>query len=140
RDALPDRDRKVTIGAAAHAKGDVEVEVGHEEKLTRKSERGTRNLETRKSERGTRNIRASFVRRPSLPCCSAFPLPRSAFQVIPNLIPGCCFTRPRISSSVSAVSTAPASARAAATSASTCFGSDPRASQRERCSSVRSGG
>src|SRR5438046_3719385 len=32
-DALPDRDREIAIGAAAHAEGDVEVEVGHEQKL-----------------------------------------------------------------------------------------------------------
>src|SRR5947199_1080377 len=128
RNALSNCDREVAVRAAAHTEGDVEVEVAHAEKLTRKSERGTR------------NISASFVRRANLYCCSAFRLPRSAFQVIPNRIPGSCFTSPRISSSVSAVSTALVSAPAAATSASTCFGSEARASQRERCSSVRSGG
>src|SRR5690242_20787084 len=39
----------------------------------------------------------------------------------PNTIPGCCFTTPRISSSVSAVNTALVSVPAVATSASTCL-------------------
>src|SRR3989454_11706503 len=71
-----------------------------------------------------------------------FRIPHSAFrtQASPNTIPGRCWTTPRISSSVNAVSTALVSAPAVATSTSTCLGSERSVSHSERCNALRSGG
>src|SRR2546425_16785 len=128
RDALADRDGEVAVRAAAAAEGDVNVEMLHGENDN--AEVGTRNAEQQDELRTAKDLALLFR------------LSRSAFRVqaSPNFIPGSCFTTPRISRSVSAVRTAAVSTRAAATSASTCFGSVARASHRVRCSSFKSAG
>src|SRR2546426_10599810 len=128
RDALAHRDGEIAVGAAALAEGHVEVEVAHGENLTRNAERGTRNRQVSP---------AAASDHPVL-----FRVPRSNFRVqaSPNTIPGRCVTTPRISSSVNAVSTAPVSAPAVATSTSTCRGSVRSVSHNERCRALRSGG
>src|SRR5438445_5461083 len=123
RDTLAHRDGEVAVGAAALAEGDMDVEVAHEQNLVRNPEFGMR------------NVSVGVVPRTTFPCNSAF-----RTQVSPNRIPGSCFTTPRISSSVNAVSTALASAPPVATSTSTCLGSERSASHRERCNALRSGG
>src|SRR2546426_707541 len=128
RDTLAHRDGEVAVGAAALAEGDMQIDVPHDGNLTRNLERGTRN--------GSGGSLAAAA------LGFLFRVPRSAFRVqtSPNTIPGSCFTTPRISSSVSAVSTAPVSAPAVATSTSTCLGSVRSVSHNERCNVLRSGG